>query len=616
MNGERTADEDLEKTVVPKGPLHPPVEIPAALLGMNTPLFEAGTATSRTGASTSTRTSGFDVTGKTTNQGTGASLGRSESRLRTEAEAVIASALAEEEGARAHGFSAIIAAITALTAGSLLFLGGHPVARALAIVALTLMAAGSAYVYRRTRDPSRYTWKLHRAYGMLIATGVGFVEYHLGMFSPLPVALTLGVVFIGQSSDRVGSIAIPVYVIVRWSLVALLVAFGVLPDLGLFAADAAELSSKVFGVLAVATVLTMTLRLARLNRASVSEALEKSREAILVAHERAAQLEEAKQNLDRALRAVVGKSGRYTGSTAGRYRLDEIIGVGAMGEVYAAVGGPADDAVAVKLMQAETAGQDDLVERFIREGEICVRLRSPHVVRVLEVGRMQDGAPYLAMERLYGDDLATRLRRDGHLELEEAAVLAREIALGLDEAHALGVVHRDLKPQNLFHAETRDGERIWKILDFGVSKLADNTHTLTKHEAIGTPGYMSPEQARGLKVDPRSDLFSMAVVLYRVVTGQPAFNGANAPEKLFEIVYRMPEAPTKLRPELPSDLDHVFAIALSKDPEHRFESATALAKAFVRASRRELPRGMRDRGHAAQKRLPWGTFTASRPSGG
>lgn len=283
-----------------------------------------------------------------------------------------------------------------------------------------------------------------------------------------------------------------------------------------------------------------------------------------------------------------------------------------MGEVYAAVGERPEEAVAVKLMQAETAGQDDLVERFLREGQICIRLRSPHVVRVLEVGRMEDGAPYLAMERLYGDDLATRLRRDGHLSLEDATELAREIAAGLDDAHSNGIVHRDLKPQNLFHAEVGDGKRIWKILDFGVSKLADNSHTLTKHEAIGTPGYMSPEQARGLAVDARSDLFSMAVVLYRVVTGQPAFNGANAPEKLFEIVYKMPEAPTKLRPDLPPDVDHVLAIALAKDPAHRFDSANALAKAFARAARRELPRNVRDRGLAAQKRMPWGSFTEGR----
>ena len=121
---------------------------------------------------------------------------------------------------------------------------------------------------------------------------------------------------------------------------------------------------------------------------------------------------------------------------------------------------------------------------------------------------------------------------------------------------------------------------------------------------------MSPEQARGREVDARSDVFSMAVVLYRAATGQPAFNGRSVPEKLFEIVYKMPEAPTQVRPELPGDVELVLAIALSKNATERFESAGALAKAFIRATRRELPRALRDRGRELQQKSPWGSNVA------
>lgn len=603
MSSDTNTGEDLDKTVVP---VRRDDASAARSAGApdDTALERSLTQGASLASSASlTGTSGAPPTGTGT-------LGRSDSRLLTEVNTLIADALIEEEGTRAHSFSAIIAAAALLVSFALPLLGGDRTARHLAQFGLAAVVLGSLYVFMLTREARRYSARVHRGYGLLIGTFVGFIEYYLGLFSPMPVVLTLGLLFVGQSADRIGGVVIPVYVIIRWFVLATLVGSGVLPDVGLVTASGTPMTSRVFMVLAVTMILAFTLRMARVSRASLNDALQKAQDAILLAHQRDAQLDEARQNLDRALRAVVGKQGRYSGASAGGYRLAEVIGVGAMGEVYAALGADEGPPVAVKLMQAEAGERDDLVERFLREGEICQKLKSPHVVRVLDVGRMNDGSPYMAMERLYGDDLATRLRHEGNLELADVAELARDMAAGLDEAHRAGIVHRDLKPQNIFHAEVGVGQRAWKILDFGVSKLGGSSGTLTRAEVVGTPGYMSPEQARGREVDARSDVFSMAVVLYRAATGQPAFNGRSVPEKLFEIVYKMPEAPTQVRPELPGDVELVLAIALSKNATERFESAGALAKAFIRATRRELPRALRDRGRELQQKSPWGSNVA------
>ncbi|MFO0695914.1 MAG: serine/threonine-protein kinase [Polyangiales bacterium] len=570
---------------------------------------DAAVTTSETGANTLPSSTGVTkastVSGNSSASLTQRSSSRSESALRTHADAAIASAMLEEEGERARGFSAIVAVVTLFVGLCLPFLGGDRIAKLLSAASLAAMGVASAAVFWRTREPKHYAWWIHRSYGFFLGAGVAFVEYYLGVFSPVPVILTLAVLFFGQSGDRIGSFFVPAWLTTQWLLLASAVTAGLLPDRGLFSVGHTDLASRVFAILAVLTVLGLTHLMARISRASLVEALQRSHGAMMVAHERLVQLEEAKANFDRALGAVVGKAGRYSGARAGDYVLDVVIGVGAMGEVYAASREGDSSSVAVKLLQAEAIERTELVERFLREGEICRKLSNPHVVRVLDVGRMEDGAPFLAMERLYGEDLASRLRRDGHLSLVDAATLAREVGKGLVDAHAAGVVHRDLKPQNIFHAKGEDGIHRWKLLDFGVSKLGGTSNTLTEHQVVGTPGYMSPEQARGIPVDARSDVFSLGVVLYRVLTGHPAFTGPNVPETLFEICYRGPRSPQKLRPELPSDLEHVFAIALAKEPEDRFQSAQELVKAFTAACRRDLPSALRLRGEELVRRLPW-----------
>jgi serine/threonine-protein kinase len=519
----------------------------------------------------------------------------------------LAEAMLAEEATRAHGFAGVVGPLCLATSLMLPFLGGDATAKLLCGAALFVMGAASLCVFYLTRDASdttRYTRVMHRSYGWLLVISVLFVEYYCGFFSPVAVVLTLGTYYLGQSTDRSHSFLLPLLVVVSYALLASLTGAGVIADVGLFKGDHAELSSRLFAVTAASFVLAMTLRMARVSRAALREAIARSNEALLVAQRREAQLAEAHHQLDYALRVAVGKPGRYTGALAGDYRLDIVVGVGAIGEVYSARHARDGSLAAVKLLQAAALERDDLVERILREGAISQKLDSPHVVRVFAAGRLQDGAPYLAMELLQGRDLAARLRQEGQLELGDLAGLAEQVGAGLQHAHDGGVVHRDLKPLNIYEA-VQDGGYAWKILDFGISKHTSSSGTLTREGVIGTPGYMSPEQAKGGPVDHRSDIFAMAVVLYRAMTGQPAFPGESAPQILFDIVYKMPKRPSTIAKNVPADVDLVMAIALAKDPAERFQSAQEFAAAFVQATRRKLSSALRERGEAMTRAYAW-----------
>jgi eukaryotic-like serine/threonine-protein kinase len=549
-----------------------------------------------------------DGTGSRPNTGSAASTG-----------SAIAEAMLAEEATRAHGFAGVVGPLCVATSLMLPFLGGDPTAKLLCGAALFAMGAASLAVFYLTRDDSdttRYTRVMHRSYGWVLVIAVLFVEYYCGFFSPVAVVLTLGTYYLGQSSDRSHSFLLPLLVVVSYALLASLTAAGLLADRGLFKGDHAEPSSRLFAVAAASFVLAMTLRMARVSRAALREAIERSNEALLVAQRREAQLAEAHHELDYALRVAVGKPGRYTGALAGEYRLDIVIGVGAIGEVYSAQHTRDGSPAAVKLLQAAALERDDLVERILREGAISRKLDSAHVVRVLDTGRLPDGAPYLAMELLQGRDLAARLRQAGQLEGGDLAVLAQQVGAGLQHAHDAGIVHRDLKPLNIFEAALDGGGHAWKILDFGISKHSSSGGTLTREGVIGTPGYMSPEQAKGATVDHRSDIFAMAVVLYRAMTGQPAFPGESTPQILFDVVYKMPKRPSSIAKNVPSDVDLVMAIALAKYPAERFQSAQEFADAFVQAMQRKLVSVLRERGASMTRTYEWGKTLVVPASGG
>jgi serine/threonine-protein kinase len=245
-----------------------------------------------------------------------------------------------------------------------------------------------------------------------------------------------------------------------------------------------------------------------------------------------------------------------------------------------------------------------IIERFLREGTLASQITSKHVVRVFEVGQLRPGLPYIAMELLDGKDLAAILRQSTRLSLEAAIDMIRQLAEGLAAAHDAGVIHRDLKPQNVFRCS--DPSETWKILDFGVSKLVGSTDTLTRDQIVGTPGYMSVEQTRGLELDARSDLFSLGAVAYRALTGSPPFPGTEVPAILFDICYLQPKRPSSMVPALPPDIDRALAIALAKDPANRPEGATAFSRLFATALDGTLDPVLARHADALIAAHPWG----------
>jgi serine/threonine-protein kinase len=208
------------------------------------------------------------------------------------------------------------------------------------------------------------------------------------------------------------------------------------------------------------------------------------------------------------------------------------------------------------------------------------------------------------MERLDGDELATVLQERRSLPLSEVVVLVEQLARGLDVARLAGVVHRDMKPHNVFHARQADGSSIWKILDFGVSKLANNDGTLTRDQVIGTPSYMAPEQARGSQVDHRADVYGLAAIAYRALTGRTPFSAREIATIIHDVVYRMPPRPGGLA-DLPPAIDTVLAVALCKEREDRFATSTVLASALRSAEAGKLDLEIQRRSAAILRATPW-----------
>ncbi|MGE5186629.1 MAG: serine/threonine-protein kinase, partial [Acidobacteriota bacterium] len=339
------------------------------------------------------------------------------------------------------------------------------------------------------------------------------------------------------------------------------------------------------------------------RRLEARDAVSSLEKAVRQVAQREALLAEARADLDRALK--VGGPGRFTDQQVGSFKLGLLIGRGGMGEVYEAYGDKIGEA-AVKLLHAGTLADRVSVARFMREAETASKLDTPFVVRVLEVGTTAGEVPYLAMERLRGSDLSSVLREKRRLSMAETVELVQQLANALEAARGAGIVHRDLKPQNIFLAELGGGVRVWKLLDFGVSKLGDHTGTLTKGHVVGTPMYMAPEQARGEAVDHRADTLALATVAYRAVTGQPPYAGRDVPTILYNVVHRVPQRPGELV-KVPKDLERVLAIGMAKLPVQRFATASELAEAFDAAAHGKLGRDLRERADALIAARPWGS---------
>ncbi len=275
----------------------------------------------------------------------------------------------------------------------------------------------------------------------------------------------------------------------------------------------------------------------------------------------------------------MGTRENYQGQTLdGRYVVERRLGEGGMGAVYEGRHLLVGRKVAIKFLHAEFAGQEEIVKRFYREAQAAAAIRHKNIIDVLDVGLSQRGEPYLVMEYLEGESLATMLHRSGRLDLPTAAGVFEPALFALRVAHDKGIIHRDLKPDNIFIAHNPDEPPTIKLIDFGISKFSGDSgrSQLTKTgSAMGTPAYMSPEQARGDKsLDSRTDIYSMGVVLYEVLTGALPFSGEHYNELLINVLTASPRPPREAFPGFPADAERLVMRALSKDPAERPQNAT------------------------------------------
>jgi serine/threonine-protein kinase len=293
----------------------------------------------------------------------------------------------------------------------------------------------------------------------------------------------------------------------------------------------------------------------------------------------------------------------------GRYRIDDRIGEGAMAEVFRAYDTGIDRVVAIKALKAEYRSNPELSRRFVREATAAGTLNHAHIATIHDVGEA-DGTAYIAMELVSGQPLDEVIETHGRIAFERVLALGIQMADALAYAHARGIVHRDVKPSNILISA--DG-RTAKLLDFGVARIgeadpATGDPQLLRTQAgqmIGTPRYMSPEQALGLAVDHRSDLFSLGVVLYEMLIGKPAFQGATLATLMLQIAQAEPEPIGELVSDCPKGLRFIIEKLLSKKPEKRFVDGEQLAHALRReweSSRHE--ERMRRRGMALRLKLP------------
>ncbi len=267
----------------------------------------------------------------------------------------------------------------------------------------------------------------------------------------------------------------------------------------------------------------------------------------------------------------------------GKYRIEGVLGAGGMGVVMAAEHVGLGRKVALKFL---VPGQGVEFARFAREARAAARIESEHVARVNDVGALESGVAYMVMERLEGEDVGAHARRASPLPVAEAVHYALQACDAIAAAHAAHVIHRDLKPSNLFLARCADGTRLIKVLDFGISKLAeggDDAVNLTRTGAfLGSPRYMSPEQARNPKaVDARTDVWGLGAVLYELLAGAPMFDVEPLPALCMAVVNE-PAPPLRARrPDAPAELEAIVLRCAEKDPARRFPSAVDLALALA-----------------------------------
>jgi serine/threonine-protein kinase len=301
--------------------------------------------------------------------------------------------------------------------------------------------------------------------------------------------------------------------------------------------------------------------------------------------------------------------GRVIGET---YKIGRVIGEGGMGRVYEAkhlrLG---DRRLAIKILHAELARDPEIVLRFQREAESASAIDHPHVIDVFDVHKTADGRPYLVGEFLEGQELGEHILKVGRLDVSTAATIARQICRALNAAHARGIVHRDMKPENVF-ITSRDGMPHIKVIDFGISKAQKRDTNLTRTGLImGTPSYMAPEQARGDKVDHRVDVYAVGALLYTALTGKKPFDNDDPTTILGMVLTSEPVRPRAIDPMIPEGLEVVVQRAMAKDPRDRYQTMVDLGEALAPFELANAPQS-----EAMQSILKRGNGTIVSPSAG
>jgi len=286
---------------------------------------------------------------------------------------------------------------------------------------------------------------------------------------------------------------------------------------------------------------------------------------------------------------------------AGKYRVEKVLGVGGMGVVVAATHLQLEERVALKFLMKDALDSADAVARFAREARAAVKIKSEHVARVIDVGTLETGAPYMVMEYLEGRDLSQVIQFQGPLPPEDAVEYILQACEAIAQAHVLGIVHRDLKPANLFLIHRPDGTAAVKVLDFGISKVtpakgssSDNAMTRTR-TVMGSPLYMSPEQMTSTRdVDGRTDVWALGIILYELLCGQPPFTADTMPQLCGLILSGPTPSIRAVLPSIPPGLDAVLRRCMEKDPARRYpniaEFTGALAEFAPRRARVSIDR--------------------------